>query len=302
MAITNMNIVNLSREVMWGFFRNAAFLKGLSTRFEQGVGDKLGLTIKVPLVTAGTVHVWDQSVGYEKDDPNITGIDVSIANLIYVCDKIDDIAALSMGGYEQFRDKYRANGAAVAARLFTDLTTLWGTAGNNNGTPVVVDAATFDSDTVADLSQAARKVDPIGLANGAWTLILDDALYASLLKDPAIKDASAFASNSAIRDAEVIKLFGLNIVSAVVAGGGGWLVNAGATALGSQVIVPSLPDVANMVETRRIIADPDSGLNFRLKEWYNPNMNSGRQAIELFYGAKVAQPTGIIQITVGGGA
>lgn len=170
------------------------------------------------------------------------------------------------------------------------------TAANFTGTPVYTGAASgFDSDIVVDYFKNAK-------ANGydlsKLMMILNDDFGAALLKDPALKDASASLSGNTLREAEIGRLSKFSIgMSSVLPDNGESL--AGFATDGSSLAVAISPVRVqeNNTTFSEIVTDPVSGLTLNYREFYADDDGVKYGTFEAVAGASAVRDATLNRIT-----
>jgi hypothetical protein len=170
--------------------------------------------------------------------------------------------------------------------------------GNTAADKITVSAAAFDVDNVVDAMK-------LGLDKG-WdqgSLILSYGYIASLLKDGAIKDASAFGTggtSAPIRSGRIGTLMGFPVYAYPVPHNSenlaGMLVNPSALAVAIRPMT-TLADSVGVATTRsEVITDADSGLSMAARTFYEDKSGRLYGAFHVLHGASKAQPTGLVRI------
>lgn len=257
-------------------------------------------TLNVPVITARTASAWANS--YAGGNSTIVSKQVSLDTHIFSgASVIDSQSSVSSLNYMQLMA--RECGAAVARGVLdTVLAKITAaTFGNVEGTSkITVAAASFDSDYVADAVLAANGRN-IPETNRA--LILTNAYYAALIKDPAVKDAGAFGGSQAIQGGKVPLLLGMPVYrisafpTAVAAENTvGVLVHPSAIAVGIAPIAPADPEMAGRVAQIEQLRDDESGLSLTFRRHYDTNLGESTLNWECLHGAAAVQTSGLVRI------
>ena len=282
-AFTNMDLVRLAKFAVSGFIRGIPALNAISTKFEDGVGEK-GCIVKVPYVSlTAAAQKPNADTGYTFEKIGAKGVDISITNTIGFPGELPFWDVAKAGGIESLGNYIAQMAGKVALGLWGEIETEFQKSSNTK----TVDAATFDADDVIDLAGACAEKD-WPLDNRA--LVISTALATQLKKDPALKTASAFGSDEVIREGKIGRLGGFDIyeqpglgtsVNKVV----GYIVHKSALALGTKIVQPPILAASDKAQIRDLLVDPNgSGLNFVLRTYQQQNPEVTRQILELFYG------------------
>ena len=133
-------------------------------------------------------------------------------------------------------------------------------------------AASFDSDSLADLAGAATAAR---WPAAGRSVILDSTYHTNLLKDTAFKNAMAYSDNAAIRDAKIPRAMGFDIFEQPSLPANGENLT-GAAMLRYAILVAfspiePAPEVRERMTDYRIVSDPDSGLSLEYRAWGDPD-------------------------------
>lgn len=172
------------------------------------------------------------------------------------------------------------------------------TYGDTANDKVTVSAAAFDVDDVIDGIEKA-------LTNKKWgsgSIILNYAYAAALMKDNAIKDASAFGtagSAAPIQSGRVGTLFGFPVYTYPVPGNSenltGMIVNPASLAVAVRPMTAIAADGMGSTVSE-VVTDADSGLSLGFRMFYEDESGRLFGAYHALYGASAAQSTGIVRI------
>mgnify|MGYP000522450355 CR=1 FL=1 len=282
-AFTNFDLVRLAKFAVSGFIRGIPALNAISTKFEDGVGEK-GCIVKVPYVSlTAAAQKPDADTGYMFEKIGAKGVDVSITNTIGFPGELPFWDVAKAGGIESLGNYIAQMAGKVALGLWGDIETEFRKSTNTK----TVDDATFDADDVIDLAGACAEKD-WPLDNRA--LVISTALATQLKKDPSLKTASAFGSDEVIREGKIGRLGGFDIYEQPGLGASGekvvgYIVHKSALALGTKIVQPPILAASDKAQIRDLLVDPNgSGLNFVLRTYQQQNPEVTRQILELFYG------------------
>ena len=276
-------MVRLAKFAVSGFIRGIPALNAISTKFEDGVGEK-GCIVKVPYVSlTAAAQKPNADTGYTFEKIGAKGVDVSITNTIGFPGELPFWDVAKAGGIESLGNYIAQMAGKVALGLWGDIETEFQKSANTK----TVDDSTFDADDVIDLAGACAEKD-WPLDNRA--LVISTALATQLKKDPALKTASAFGSDEVIREGKIGRLGGFDIYEQPGLGTSankvvGYIVHKSALALGTKIVQPPILAASDKAQIRDLLVDPNgSGLNFVLRTYQQQNPEVTRQILELFYG------------------
>lgn len=282
-AFTNMDLVRLAKFAAEGFRRGIPALEAISTKFEDGVGEK-GCIVKIPYVDiTASAQTPDADSGYTFSKIGAKGIDVSITNTIGFPGELPFWDVAKAGGIESLGNYIAQMAGKVALGLWSKIEVEFKKSTNTKE----ITSSTFDADDVIDLAGACADKDwPLD----GRALVLSTALATQLKKDPALKNASALGSDEVIREGKIGRLGGFDVYEQPGIGTSsdkvlGYIVHKSALALGTKLVQPPIPAASDKAQLRDVLVDPNgSGLNFVLRTYQQQNPEITRQILELFYG------------------
>jgi hypothetical protein len=164
---------------------------------------------------------------------------------------------------------------------------------------LVVAASAFDLDDLIDLDTylSARG------ATGPRSFICTLAYGAALKKDNAVQDVSAFGSDAVIRSGKFgvpmygVQAFETNAFPAGITGGteltGGILAVPSALAIAARAVEPQ--DSSQLLAWE-IVTDPETGLSFGYRRWYEKSTGTMWGTVEALWGSVAAQTTGAVRV------
>jgi len=160
---------------------------------------------------------------------------------------------------------------------------------------IVSTSANFDSGAVID---AKAKADLVKMPRNQRTLLLGDAYYNALIKDPAIKNSKQYGSAEAIQAGTIRNLYGSTVRQASSIPDNseyleGMLVYPTALALGMRYLQPQAPEVYTAI---RALTDPKTGITIGLREWYEVTTGHRFMTFECQYGRAKGQEESCIRI------
>jgi hypothetical protein len=298
-TLTNTTATLLAQEGLEAFKTAIAPIASFSFTPDPNPRSK-GYTINVPVITARTAGAWSNS--YAGGNSAIVSAQVSLDTHSFSgAAVIDSQASVSPFNYLQLMS--RECGAAVARAVLNTVLgkILLATFGNTEGaSKVTVAAASFDSDYVADLVDAANDRN---IPETNRSLILTNAYYSALIKDPAVKDASAFGGSEGIRGGKVPMLMGMPVYrinafpTAVAAENTvGILVHPSALAVSMAGIVPADPEMAGRVAQIEQLVDDESGITLTFRRHYDTTLGESTINWECLHGAVAVQTAGLVRI------
>lgn len=300
-TLTNSYFTVVANEVVAAFKTAIAPINAF-TFVPQTEPRPRGYIINVPVISSRTAGSWSNS--YAGGNTSIVSAQVTLSTHSFSGAALTDAQSTQNDGSQRFLAAASVECGAAVARAVLD--TALGiftasTIGNVEGTSkVTVAAAAFDTDYVVDMVQLAnaRKLPETNRA-----LILTDSYYAALLKDPSVKDASAFAGSDPIRGGSVPTLLGMPVYritampTAIAAENTvGVLVHKSCVAVGMAPIAPADPETAAMAAIITQVTDAESGISLTYRRHYDNVLGESTINFECLHGAVAAQSTGAIRL------
>lgn len=157
-------------------------------------------------------------------------------------------------------------------------------------------AANFDSDSVVDIGKIADDNDWPEMGRA---LVLSAAYHAALRKDPALKDASAYAGGDVIRRGQVPSLDSFEAIykSSLVPANGENLVGFAATADAMLVAMRYLqPQEGHKYHIAEPVTDPATGISMGYRQWYSEDTGASKAALEVVYGRLTGNPKALLRV------
>ncbi|MHA1544619.1 MAG: hypothetical protein ACTSU8_05740 [Alphaproteobacteria bacterium] len=149
------------------------------------------------------------------------------------------------------------------------------------------DATAFTKEDVIDLGVIADQASwPEGL--DVRSLVMKSAFMGNVLKDAVILDQSSYGSLEPIRNGRVRELHGFSAIKTeVIPANGealvGFIAAPSAMLVGFAPIVPE-PRVMNKLDRYEQMTDDETGLVLEFREWGDPDLDTGKETLEINYG------------------
>jgi hypothetical protein len=295
-TLTTVDPTLIAQEGLAAFKAALAPLRSLSFMPSPDPVSKYA-TINVPLITA--MSAGDFAGDYESGDSTVSGKQVTLNQHKFRSFHITDVEH-AKNPFDMMALRAREAAYSVAKAVFQSVSglALAATYGNTAGThKLVVAAASFDSDYVADLAGLLNDADSPEMGR---SLILNNAYHLALSKDPALKNASASGSTEPLREGSTGRVAGFDIFrtnalpSAITSEntvGFGCVPSAIAVAMAPVQPMGDAP-MLSLVQT----VDDVSGIPLTYRQWYSPKTGAQWGAFECLFGAVAAQTAGLKRI------
>lgn len=279
-GLNNLSFTILSQAILEAFTARLAALSAFSTNASPAPvarGDK----VKVLFVDAADAAA-NFAGSYTMQNSDADGLDVSIDKHKFVGWKIKDKDWWEKPQLELQRFG-RQKGFALAKAVLQDIWSLV-TAANYGAAAFTGAAAVFDADDVVDISDVCDQAD---WPDAGRSLILKTSYHAALRKDNVVQQANTFGSSEPMRRGVIPSLdeFDMLFKSNVIPANGenlvGMAVVPDAILVAIRYLQPLKP--AEYI-TAQPISDPETGVTFGYREWYDRDSGELRAAIEANYG------------------
>lgn len=299
-SFTNINDAIIVQDAFPAFRDTLTAMSGFSTSFAAEASRK-GATINVPVASARTAASRADGATYEVGTGN------TIASVIVTLDQQYHVPWYVTDGEDAkttvkiWEASAREATAALAKNIYQAGLAKFvkATYGDTASDKLVVAAASFDLDDLVDLDALLSAKGAVGQRTFLCTLAYGSALK----KDNQIQDVSAFGSDSVIRSGLFgVSMYGVrayetNAFPAGITGGseltGGILAVPSALAMGIRPVQPL--DTSKLLAFE-IVSDPDTGLSFGYRRWYNETTGTMWGTVEALYGFIAAQTTGAVRV------
>ncbi len=267
----------------------AAFLplKAFSTDFSMDVAQR-GSSVATRYATVPTAQ--DLTSGYTRTDVAMTAITVSLNTFYgFVWGFLDDERSKSA---INLNDLFIIPAAsALATKVFGDLWNLVNDTNHATGstaTEVVVTAANFDRDDVADIAGylTTAKVPKIGRS-----MVLNPTYYAALAKD--LNAADSAGQSVTIGEHRIPRLHGFDVYESDQCDGNSVNVTGWAGHSNNILMAGRLVDSTGASEAGVEVLNyeiPGLGLPVQFRRWYDPETGALKYSLGLLYGVKFGLP------------
>ena len=164
------------------------------------------------------------------------------------------------------------------------------TAANFGAAVVDEPAASFTKEDVIDIRTACNQAQWPGSDRG---LVLDASYTGNILKDAVILDQSSYGSTGPIREGQVQRLSGFDLIETeIVPANGedlvGFAAAPSAMLVGFSPVTPE-PRVMNALENYDKFTDDETGITLEYREWGDPDIDTGKETLEANYGYDVGE-------------
>lgn len=299
-SFTNINDTIIVQDAFAAFRDTLTPMSGFSTSFAAEASRK-GATINVPVASARTAASRSDGATYQVNTGN------TIASVIVTLDQQYHVPWYVTDGEDAkttvkiWEASAKEATAALAKNIYQAGLAKFvkATYGDTASDKLTVAAASFDLDDLVDLDALLSAKGATGPRSFLCTL----AYGAALKKDNNIQDVSAFGSDAVIRSGLFgvpmygIKAYETNAFPSSITGGseltGGILAVPSALAMG---IRPVQPLSMSGLEAFEIVSDPETGLSFGYRRWYDTITGTMWGTVEALYGFIAAQTTGAVRV------
>lgn len=293
MALTGLQVDIILDSALEAFKRKLLPIRLFSIGYQRTPLAQKGDVMKVPyypLVTAASTD-FNGSYSFTDAGPGASTIDVDVNKRKYQ-PIITTSEELARNNWDPAKIG-AAKGGKLATDVVTDVLSL--VTASNFGTASFTGAAsTFDSDDVADLKGVA---DTANWPMEQRALCIGSTYETALIKDDAIKTASAYGSSDPIVNGLLPRVHGFDVASSphIPANSEnlvGFISHPSAIAVGFAPITPA-ESVLRQLTAYRAVVDPETGIMIEYRAWGDPDSDSHKEVIECNYGYKLAYAAGL---------
>lgn len=292
-SITGINDDILSNAVLEGFVAEVLALTAFTTSFSADAVKK-GEKVSVPRVGSQDAAATKTTHGaYTLQDSDSDAVEIAIGQPVYVSSALDDseVANSSVLTLDLYG---KQKGAILAQAVVADILSSV-TLNNFGAAGLTSTAANFDVDDVIDLKAVC---DAANMPMSPRAIVLGPTYVASLLKDNAIQNASAFGSSAPVKDGSIGKLAGFdvfnsNLVPANAQNLVGFAAHPAALAIAMRYLKPQ---DGNTYSAAFPVTDEKTGITLGVREGYD-NLTGRKYKIwEAAYGYSVGIAAGLKRI------
>lgn len=268
------------------FFAFSLVSRNFSTEVRER-GDKT--VTRVP----SSVSVKDLSTGYGASDLTSTPIEIALSSFKGFSMSFSDLEISKLKSPTILERTFlRPAIDATAKGVADDLLGL--VTPSNFSASQVVTAANFDSDNLAD---AASTLTTNKCPRSLRTAMLNPSYTASLSKDGAIIDASAYGTAQPIQEGELSSIHGFGVAEYqdIPTGNNlqGFYCHPSALCIAARQV--SRPLYGNVEVIDNI--EPRTGLPFQTRKFYRPTEGKWYLTVSILYGCSVGNQNALIRIT-----
>lgn len=285
----------IAQSALEAFTTIMAPLGAFSTSF-NGDAAQRGKTINITTLdnVGGTA---DFSGTYTAQDSTYGTTLITLDKHKFVSWHVTDTESSQSSAVELQRFGYQ-KGGALAKSIFQDILSLVTATnfGNNTVDKLIVTAADFDADSVADLR---AKGFNFNCPPDQCALVLGNTYFTSLLKDNSLAHAMNYGSAEVVQGGRVPSLFGIkgiyesNAIPANSQNLEGFYTHPSAIALAMRYLQPL--NGKEYIATKRL-TDPMTGITMGYREYYEPSTGTQTAVLESVYGYSVGIANNLIRI------
>ncbi len=268
------------------FFAFSLVSRNFSTEVRER-GDKT--VTRVP----SSVSAKDLSTGYSASDLTSTPIEIALSSFKGFSMQFSDFEISKLKSPTILERTFLRPAIDATARAVSDDLLGLITPSNFSASQVVT-AANFDSDNLAD---AASTLTTNKCPRSLRTAMLNPSYTASLSKDGAIIDASAYGTAQPIQEGELSSIHGFGVAEYqdIPTGNNlqGFYCHPSALCIAARQV--SRPTYGNVEVIDNI--EPRTGLPFQTRKFYRPTEGKWYLTVGILYGCSVGNQNALIRIT-----
>lgn len=300
-SFTGINDTIIVQDCFAAFRDGLTAVSGFSTSFAAESSRK-GAVVSVPVATARSAASRADGATYEVDTGNtVATVDITLDQQYHVPWYMTD-GQDAKTNVRVWESSMREAVAGLAKNIYQAGLGKFvkATYGDSAGADkLVVAASAFDLDDLVDLDALLT----VKGSYGPRTLLCTVPYASALKKDNQVQDVSALGSDVVIRTGKFgVPLYGVSAfeTNAFPAG-----ITGGAELTGAILAVPSALALAirpvTPLDTSKLLAfeivsDPETGLSFSYRRWYNETTGTMWGTVEALYAFKAVQATGAVRV------
>ena len=271
---SSLNDKLLAQTALEAFTADLMPLSVLTTSYSNEVVRR-GATVEVPLIANLTATTFDNS--YESTGGTMNNVSISVDKHQIVTVSLSD-TEYSKSSIAEIQKFAVQQGRALAQAVLTSVLNLFVTTASSAAqyTASVTGASTFTITNARTLRKALTD-EKVPMTERA--LILDSALYDSLLSQSNLLDASQFGARDTIVEGRVPRLLGMNVYESVILPSNsitlkGLAIHPNSAAVAIRALEPQAP---SEYLAATVVTDPQSGITLGYRRHYSPA--SGRHFV-----------------------
>jgi hypothetical protein len=255
-----------------------------------------GASVEVPLIANLTATTFADSYEGDGGTMNKVTINVDTHKIVTVSLSDTEYSKSSVAEITKFATQQgRALAQSVLTSFYNLFVTTAGSAAQFSASLTNLSAFTITNARALRKALSDEKVPLVGRS-----LILNTALYDSLLSQSGLLDASAFGSRDAIAEGRVPRILGMAAFESLILPSNSitlaaMAVHPNAAAIAVRALEPQAP---SEYLAATVVNDPQSGLTLGYRRHYNPSSGKHFVSFECVFGASRAI-TGAAKLALG---
>jgi hypothetical protein len=255
-----------------------------------------GASVEVPLIANLTATTFADSYEGDGGTMNKVTINVDTHKIVTVSLSDTEYSKSSVAEITKFATQQgRALAQSVLTSFYNLFVTTAGSAAQYSASLTNLSAFTITNARALRKALSDEKVPLVGRS-----LILNTALYDSLLSQSGLLDASAFGSRDAIAEGRVPRILGMAAYESLILPSNSitlaaMAVHPNAAAIAVRALEPQAP---SEYLAATVVNDPQSGLTLGYRRHYNPSSGKHFVSFECVFGASRAI-TGAAKLALG---
>jgi hypothetical protein len=282
---SSLNDKLIAEAALSAFTADLDMLSAFSTSYSSEVIRK-GSTVEVPLIGALTATTFADS--YEADGGVLGTVSVTVGTHRIVTVSLSDTEWSKSSAADIM--KFATNqGKAVAQSVLEGVYALFVTTASSAAqySATLTNLSAFTITNASSL-RSALNAEKAPATNRS--LILNSTLYASLLSQSGLLDASQYGARDAIAEGRTPRVLGMNVMESLILPTNSITLSAlavhpNAVAVAIRALEPQAP---SEYLAAQVVTDPQSGISLGYRRHYNPGTGKHYVSFECVYGASRA--------------
>lgn len=282
---TNLNDRLIAQTALEAFVADMESLSLFTTSY-SAEAVRRGATVEVPLIANLTATTFAND--YTAGGGTINNVSIAINNHQIVTTDVTDREWVASSAVEitKFANQ---SGKALAQAVLTSVYNLFVTTASSAAqySATLTNLSAF---TLTNARALRRALSDDKVPQTDRALILNSALYDSLLSQSGLLDASQFGARDTIADGRVPRVLGMNVYESLVLPTNSISLSAvavhpNAVAIAVRALEPQAPQEYLAAQT---VTDPNTGLTIGVRRFYRPETGRHHMAFEAVWGASRA--------------
>lgn len=278
---SNLNDRLIAQAALEAFTADMEPLNIFTTSYSAEVVRR-GSTVEVPLIANLTATTFADDYTAGGGTMNVVSVSVDTHKIVTVSISDTEYSKSSVAEVTKFATQA---GKALAQAVLEDVYSVFLTTASS-AAQYAATLTGLSAFTITNARSLRKALSDSKVPQTGRSLVLNTALYDSLLSQSGLIDASAFGARDAVVDGRVPRIMGMNVYESLVLPTNGislsgLAVHPNAVALAVRALEPQAP---SEYLASQVITDPQTGLTIGTRRFYAPGTGKHHLAFECVFG------------------